>query len=76
MIRFFDILISVIILIFFSPIMVIISILLFISDGSPIIYNQLRIGHKGKKFLIYKFRTMKNIIVKDEKLRLTFSVKY
>ncbi len=72
MIRFFDILIAVIILIFFSPIMVIISILLFISDGRPIIYNQLRIGHKGKKFLIYKFRTMKNIIVKDEKLRLTF----
>tara|TARA_B100001057_G_scaffold479737_1_gene551753 strand:- start:542 stop:1039 length:498 start_codon:yes stop_codon:yes gene_type:complete len=52
--------------------MVIISFLLFITDGMPIIYKQLRIGHKGKKFLIYKFRTMRNIIVKDEKLRLTF----
>ncbi|MDA9665508.1 sugar transferase, partial [Candidatus Pelagibacter sp.] len=49
---------------------VIISILVLITDGRPIIYKQLRVGHMGKKFLIYKFRTMSNLIFKDEKLRL------
>lgn len=70
MTRHFDILIAILILIFFSPLMILISILLLIIDGRPIIYKQLRIGHRGKKFLIYKFRTMSNLILKDEKLRL------
>ena len=70
MMRFFDILIAVLILIFFSPLIVVISILVLITDGRPIIYKQLRIGHMGKKFSIYKFRTMSNLIFKDEKLRL------
>ena len=70
MMRLFDILISVLILIFFLPLIVVISILVLITDGRPIIYKQIRIGHMGKKFLIYKFRTMSNLILKDEKLRL------
>lgn len=72
MIRFFDILIAVLLLIFFSPIMVMISIFVLITDGRPIIFKQIRIGYRGKKFLIYKFRTMRNFIFKDEKLRLTY----
>ena len=56
MIRFFDILISTLILIIFSPILFIISILILVIDG---------------KFIIFKFRTMSNVIFKDEKLRLT-----
>lgn len=72
MIRFFDILIAVLLLIFFSPIMVMISIFVLITDGRPIIFKQLRIGYRGKKFLIYKFRTMRNFIFKDEELRLTY----
>ena len=72
MIRFFDILIAVLLLIFFSPIMVMISISVLITDGRPIIFKQLRIGYRGKKFLIFKFRTMRNFIFKDEELRLTY----
>ncbi len=71
MIRFFDILISTLILIIFSPILFIISILILVIDGKPIIYKQSRIGYKGRKFIIFKFRTMSNVIFKDEKLRLT-----
>jgi lipopolysaccharide/colanic/teichoic acid biosynthesis glycosyltransferase len=70
MMRLFDILIAVLILIFFSPLIVVISMLVLITDGRPIIYKQLRIGYRGKKFSIYKFRTMSNLIFKDEKLRL------
>lgn len=70
--RVFDVLISTIILIIFLPIMVIISILIFVIDGRPVIYKQIRVGYKGRKFIIFKYRTMSNIILKNEKLRLTF----
>ena len=71
-IRFIDICISLILLISLFPIMIIISILIFIFDGNPVIYKQLRVGLKGKMFLIYKFRTMKQVVHKNEELRLTY----
>tara|TARA_B100000035_G_scaffold144058_1_gene122667 strand:+ start:81 stop:638 length:558 start_codon:yes stop_codon:yes gene_type:complete len=70
MIRFFDISISILMLLIFSPIMVLISLLILVTDGRPIIYKQSRVGYMGKKFMILKFRTMSNIVFKDEKLRL------
>jgi sugar transferase EpsL len=71
-IRIFDILISIIILIIFLPLLIIISGLILLFDGSPIIYKQSRIGYKGKKFIIFKFRTMRNVFFKNENLRLTY----
>jgi len=71
-IRFFDISISITILIIFSPLIILISLLILVMDGKPIIYKQPRVGHKGKIFTILKFRTMSNVIFKEEKLRLTF----
>lgn len=71
MMRFFDILISILMLLIFSPIIVLISFLILITDGRPIIYKQSRVGYMGKQFMIFKFRTMSNIVFKDEKLRLT-----
>mgnify|MGYP000882958620 FL=1 len=70
-IRNFDVLISIIMLILFLPIIFTISLLIFVFDGSPIIYQQSRIGYKGRKFIIFKFRTMSNVLHKNEKLRLT-----
>jgi lipopolysaccharide/colanic/teichoic acid biosynthesis glycosyltransferase len=72
MIRVFDILISILILTIFLPIIFLISVLVLVNDGRPIIYKQSRIGYKGRKFTIFKFRTMSNKIFKDEKLRLTY----
>tara|TARA_B110000027_G_scaffold127627_1_gene147168 strand:- start:226 stop:780 length:555 start_codon:yes stop_codon:yes gene_type:complete len=69
--RFFDILFSILILIIFSPIICLISLLILVFNGKPIIYKQSRIGYLGKRFIIFKFRTMNNIMFKDEKLRLT-----
>ena len=71
MIRFFDILFSLILLILLLPIFFIVSLLIFCADGRPIIYKQIRIGYKGEKFYIYKFRTMRNKIYKNENLRVT-----
>tara|TARA_A100001015_G_scaffold56788_1_gene62424 strand:+ start:2443 stop:3048 length:606 start_codon:yes stop_codon:yes gene_type:complete len=70
-IRIFDIFISIIILIIFSPIIFLITFTILLLDGRPVIYKQLRIGYKGKQFIIFKFRTMNNIILKNEKMRLT-----
>ena len=72
MIRVFDILISILILTIFLPIIFLISVLVLVNDGRPIIYKQTRIGYKGRKFTIFKFRTMSNKIFKNEKLRLTY----
>ncbi len=71
-IRFLDIFISLIMLTIFFPIMLIISFFLLVIDGRPIIYKQVRVGYKGKKFVIFKFRTMKQSYKKDEELRLTY----
>jgi len=55
--RTFDIVFSVIGLVVCSPLFLVFSIILLFSNG-PIIFKQERIGYKGKKFTIYKFRTM------------------
>ena len=52
--------------------MISISFFLLIFNGMPIIFSQIRVGYEGRKFHIYKFRTMSETIFKDEKLRLTF----
>ena len=51
---------SFLLLIILSPILLIISILILIDDGFPIIFRQRRIGKDKQLFMIYKFRTMKN----------------
>lgn len=71
-IRIFDILISISFLVCLLPLIVIVSLLIFLFDGRPIIFKQNRIGYCGKKFMIFKFRTMKNNSLKNESLRLTF----
>ena len=38
----------------------VISLLIFINLGTPIFFKQKRPGLKGKIFIMYKFRTMKN----------------
>lgn len=72
LIRFFDVIISLLFLTCIFPLMIIIAILIKTFDGSPIIFKQPRIGHKGKIFYILKFRTMNNSVLKNDKLRLTY----
>jgi exopolysaccharide biosynthesis polyprenyl glycosylphosphotransferase len=56
--RAVDVLASGLGLIFLSPLMLYTIIRVRLSSPGPIFYLQERIGYKGKKFLIYKFRSM------------------
>ena len=46
-------------LIIFSPIFILVSIVILIEDGFPVFFKQKRVGINYKFFYIYKFRSMK-----------------
>ena len=57
--RLFDLIVSALCLVIFSPLILLCAIAIRLDDGLPVIYTQERIGRKGKPFFIYKFRTMR-----------------
>ena len=56
--RLFDIFFSITCLILLCPVMLIIAIRIKLDSSGSIIYQQKRVGLKGKIFTIYKFRSM------------------
>ena len=56
--RLFDLFFATVFLIIFSPVLLFIALLVFISSGYPILYSQTRVGLNGKTFKFYKFRSM------------------
>ncbi len=56
--RVFDLIISSILIILFSPIFLIISAAIMVSMGRPVLFIQERPGKNNKIFKLYKFRTM------------------
>jgi len=57
--RLVDIIFSVLILIATTPIIIFIIFFILMKDGYPFIITQNRVGLHGKKFNMYKFRSMK-----------------
>lgn len=57
--RIFDIIASVIGLIILSPVFLIVAIAIKLDDGGPVFYDQIRVGRNGKKFKMFKFRSMR-----------------
>ena len=57
--RGFDILLSGLLLILFSPVIGLCALAIYLEDGKPVIYRQERIGKRGKPFEILKFRSMR-----------------
>ena len=57
MIRFLDIIFSGIGLLIFSPILILICLLVFSQERS-VIFSQERVGRNKKSFILLKFRTM------------------
>lgn len=56
--RLFDLVVSLLLLILLSPILLLIALLIWITQGSPVLFRQQRPGYLGKPFICYKFRTM------------------
>lgn len=56
--RLFDLLFSLGALLFFSPLLLAVSLLVKLVSRGPIFFTQERIGLHGKPFKIYKIRTM------------------
>ncbi len=76
--RVFDLLISVICLLFLVPVFLLIAIWIKLDSPGPVFFRQVRVGRFGEPFRIYKFRTMraegegkgKQITVRDD-IRIT-----
>lgn len=68
MVRLINFVISIVACFFFSPLLLMISLLVWSKLGSPIFYRQKRPGLHGELFDLIKFRSMTN--KKDQKGRL------
>lgn len=56
--RAFDIVGSLLFLIFLSPLLLFIALLVKLEDGGPVLFSQTRVGKFGREFKMYKFRSM------------------
>lgn len=56
--RLFDIIFALILLVVLSPILLVVSIAIKLDSEGPIIFKQVRVTQYGRKFKIFKFRTM------------------
>lgn len=61
----FDITISIIGLIVASPIMIATALLIKLESKGPVFFSQVRTGERGRKFNIYKFRSMEQDAEQD-----------
>ncbi len=56
--RWFDVLIASLSIIVLAPLLLLVSLIIWLDTRGPIIYRQRRIGRYGQPFMMYKFRTM------------------
>lgn len=56
--RIIDIVLSLTTIVIFSPVLILLIILIKLDSKGPAIFKQTRIGLKGKQFHMYKFRSM------------------
>jgi exopolysaccharide biosynthesis polyprenyl glycosylphosphotransferase len=56
--RSFDVAASIALLAVFSPLYLLVALLVKLEDGGPVFFTQKRVGQFGREFKFYKFRSM------------------
>jgi len=63
--RFFDLIVSFILLTLALPVMLVTVLAIKFEDGGPVTYRQVRVGQNGRQFKVIKFRSMRTDAEKD-----------
>lgn len=63
--RIFDLIVASVLLVLFSPLMLLTALAIVLEDGFPILYRQERVGLNGRLFDVIKFRSMRKDAEKD-----------
>ncbi|HEY5970373.1 MAG TPA: TIGR03013 family XrtA/PEP-CTERM system glycosyltransferase [Pseudoxanthomonas sp.] len=63
--RFFDVVAASALLLVAWPVMLLVALVVWLEDGSPILYRQTRVGERGQHFELIKFRSMRVDAEKD-----------
>lgn len=58
LIRFFDFVLSFVLLVIIAPVLIIIAAAIKLSSTGPVFFKQVRVGKNGSDFTLFKFRTM------------------
>ena len=56
--RCFDVIVATVLLVSFTPLLLLIALAVKLHDGGPVLFHQNRMGRAGRQFRIAKFRTM------------------
>jgi lipopolysaccharide/colanic/teichoic acid biosynthesis glycosyltransferase len=56
--RLIDFMLALLAIVLLSPVFLIVSVLVLLDVGSPVVFWQKRMGRNGRNFLLYKFRTL------------------
>jgi lipopolysaccharide/colanic/teichoic acid biosynthesis glycosyltransferase len=51
---------------FALPVMAVAALAILLDDGGPVLFRQRRLGHAGRVFIAYKFRTMAMIAIEGD----------
>ncbi len=70
--RLFDVVFAILILIILFPVFIILSIAIKIDSKGPVFFRQIRVTQYGRRFKIFKFRTM---VVNADKIGIHVTVK-
>ena len=62
-----DFVCALLLLPFVLPVMAIAAVMILMDDGSPVLFRQPRLGHRGRIFTVYKFRTMRHFKASDDR---------
>ncbi|MFC5264781.1 sugar transferase [Kribbella qitaiheensis] len=57
--RLLDLAVASVLLILVAPLVAVIAVLILVTSGRPVFFSQSRVGEHGRRFTLYKLRTMR-----------------